>query len=62
MANSENSAKQSRRSLDVNARDKIGAQLRDMYNSVITEPVPDRFLDLLKSLEAKEKSEDKGSE
>jgi hypothetical protein len=33
-----------------------------MYNSVITEPVPDRFLDLLKSLEAKEKSEDKGSE
>ncbi len=32
--------------------DQIGRQLRTVYNDVLSQPVPDRFLDLLKDLDA----------
>lgn len=32
----------------------IGRQLRSMYNDLLQEPVPDRFLQLLSDLEGKE--------
>ena len=31
--------------------DQIGRQLRSVYNDVLAQPVPDRFLDLLKGLD-----------
>jgi hypothetical protein len=31
--------------------EQIGRQLRSVYNDVLAEPVPDRFLDLLRTLE-----------
>ena len=31
--------------------DQIGRQLRTVYNDVLAQPVPDRFLDLLKDLD-----------
>ena len=31
--------------------DKIGAQLRSIYNEVLNEPLPERFSDLLNQLE-----------
>jgi Anti-sigma factor NepR len=32
-------------------KDPIGEQLRAMYDSVLSEPLPDQFLDLLERLE-----------
>ena len=32
--------------------DQIGRQLRSVYDDVLAQPVPDRFLDLLKDLDA----------
>ena len=32
--------------------DQIGRQLRSVYNDVLSQPVPDRFLDLLKDIDA----------
>ncbi len=37
---------------DIQAR--IGEQLRTMYNGFLDQPVPDRFVELLKKLEAKQ--------
>lgn len=31
--------------------DQIGRQLRSVYNDLLAQPVPDRFLDLLKDLD-----------
>ena len=31
--------------------DQIGRQLRSVYDDVLAQPVPDRFLDLLKDLD-----------
>ena len=31
--------------------DQIGRQLRTVYNDILSQPVPDRFLDLLKDLD-----------
>jgi hypothetical protein len=31
--------------------DQIGRQLQSVYNDVLAQPVPDRFLDLLKDLD-----------
>ena len=31
--------------------DQIGRQLRTVYNDILAQPVPDRFLDLLKDLD-----------
>lgn len=38
--------------------DWIGGELRKLYNETISEPIPDRFIDLLKKLE---KDEGEGS-
>lgn len=35
--------------------DWIGAHLRKVYNEALSEPVPDRFLDLLKEIDRKER-------
>ena len=32
--------------------DQIGRQLRSVYNDILVQPVPDRFLDLLKDIDA----------
>ena len=32
--------------------DQIGRQLRSVYNDILAQPVPDRFLDLLKDIDA----------
>ncbi len=34
---------------DIQAR--IGEQLRSMYNGLVEQPIPDRFVDLLKQLD-----------
>lgn len=31
--------------------DQIGRQLRTVYNDILSQPVPDRFMDLLKDLD-----------
>jgi Anti-sigma factor NepR len=36
------------------AEDRIGRQLKDFYQSLLQEPVPDRFVALLDSLEAQD--------
>jgi hypothetical protein len=38
-------------SLGEDVRGKIGRQLRDMYDDVVCQGVPDRFVDLLNRLE-----------
>jgi hypothetical protein len=40
-------------SLDSDVETHIGGRLRAMYDSVLREPVPDRFLDLLRQLDSK---------
>ncbi len=35
--------------------DWIGAHLRKVYDEALSEPVPDRFLDLLKEIDKKER-------
>ncbi len=40
-------------SLDGDVEAHIGGRLRAMYDSVLREPVPDRFLDLLRQLDTK---------
>ena len=42
--------------LDPLAKSKIGKRLRDSYDAVVNEPIPDKFLNLLASLEAAEKT------
>ena len=37
--------------VDKRVQGEIGKQLRAVYEDVVKEPVPDRFLDLLKKLE-----------
>ncbi len=36
--------------------DQIGRQLRSVYNDILAQPVPDRFLDLLKNLDGADTS------
>jgi hypothetical protein len=40
-------------SLDGDVEAHIGSRLRAMYDSVLREPVPDRFMDLLRQLDTK---------
>jgi len=40
-------------SLDSDVETHIGGRLRAMYDTVLREPVPDRFLDLLRELDTK---------
>jgi hypothetical protein len=48
---SQEPAKKPKASLGGEIRGKIGRQLRDMYDDVVAEGVPDRFVDLLNRLE-----------
>lgn len=41
---------------------QIGRQLRSIYDSVVTQPVPDRFIELLNQLDTKTGGEQKDSE
>ena len=40
------------RGLDANIQDHIGERLKSVYQSIADEPVPDRFVELLKRLDA----------
>ena len=40
----------------------IGKELRQLYSSILEEPIPDRFLDLLKSLEDESKAPKTGGD
>lgn len=42
------------RPLDTNVQNALGRELKAMYEEVVSEPVPDRFLELLKKLEERE--------
>jgi hypothetical protein len=43
-----------RNALEPELQDHIGMQLRSVYDEVLNEPVPDRFLKLLAELERKQ--------
>ena len=45
--------------LDDLAVSQIGKKLRAQFDEVLSEPVPDRFVDLLNKLEAAEKKQSK---
>jgi len=42
--------------LDATARAHIGEQLKEFYSSILTEPMPTRFQQLLDELEQKERA------
>jgi Anti-sigma factor NepR len=48
---SQEPAENGKPSLGGEIRGKIGRQLRDMYDDVVAQGVPDRFVDLLNRLE-----------
>ncbi len=37
-------------SLDQTAQDRIGSELRAMYDNLLNQPIPDRFIDLIEKL------------
>jgi hypothetical protein len=50
-AQAQEPARTSEPSLGGDIRGKIGQQLRDMYDDVVAQGVPDRFVDLLNQLD-----------
>jgi hypothetical protein len=50
-AQAQETARASEPSLGGDIRGKIGQQLRDMYDGVVAQGVPDRFVDLLNQLD-----------
>jgi hypothetical protein len=36
-----------------NIEDQIGRQFRDLYQDVLNQPIPDRFIEILKSLDGR---------
>ena len=40
--------------LDRQSQARIGEQLRSMYDDLLKQPVPDRFVDLLRKIDSKE--------
>lgn len=42
------------------AQDRIGDRLKQMYDSIVREPIPDRFVDLLARLEQQGKPAEGG--
>jgi hypothetical protein len=50
-ARAQEPARKSEPSLGGDIRGKIGQQLRDMYDDVVAQGVPDRFVDLLNQLD-----------
>lgn len=49
--NEDSSVRQSGKSLDPTVQKHIGKQLRELYDGVLDEPIPDRFKELLDRLE-----------
>ncbi|PSC05256.1 hypothetical protein SLNSH_10115 [Alsobacter soli] len=47
---------------DADVHAQIGRQLRSIYDSVVSQPVPDRFLELLNQLDTKTGGEQKEDE
>lgn len=47
-------AKTRRRPVDAAVQERLGRKLKSVYDEVLSEPVPDRFLDLLAELEAQD--------
>lgn len=47
---------------DAEVHAQIGRQLRSIYDSVVSQPVPDRFLELLNQLDNKTGGEQKDDE
>lgn len=41
--------------LDRNTQARLGEQLRAMYDDLLQQPIPDRFVELLKNLDENEK-------
>jgi hypothetical protein len=46
--------------LDRNAQARLGEQLRAMYDDLLQQPIPDRFVDLLKDLDDIEQGKSTG--
>jgi len=44
--------------VDPTVQGQIGTRLREMYSHVLNEPVPDRFLELLRQLEKGDEKKD----
>ena len=42
--------------IDRQSQDRIGQELQAMYRELVEEPIPDRILDVLRALEAREDS------
>jgi hypothetical protein len=49
-----------RKPLDDLSSSQIGKRLKSMYDEVVREPVPDKFMSLLESLERAEKDRSNG--
>lgn len=47
--------------LNAEVQARIGHQLRAMYNDVVKQGVPDRFADLLREIDAKERTDNERS-
>ena len=45
-----------------NVESHIGKQLKAVYDDVLNQPIPDRFLDLLSQLESKTGSKESGEQ
>ena len=54
MGRDEMDAVQQSPQLDRQAQARIGEQLRSMYDDLLKQPVPDRFVELLRKLDSKE--------
>ena len=49
------------RGLDAKSLEKIGSALKAHYEDLVRTPVPDKFLELLDQLQAKERKSESGS-
>jgi hypothetical protein len=56
-ANSPNQHNSSVKKRPLDVKDHIGRQLRALYDGVASQPVPDRFMDLLNRLDEKSRDE-----
>lgn len=53
-------ARQTHRPLDDLSSSQIGKQLKSLYDEVVKEPVPDKFMSLLENLERAERDRSNG--
>jgi hypothetical protein len=61
VASEANAAAARPRKLDKSVQTAIGARLRAYYDGVEREPIPDRFVELLKRLDKKDPGGDQGA-